>query len=294
MEADNALGGATEPNPARFERFFARSLDLFLIAGFDGRFIDLNPAWEATLGYPLEELKQRPFLDLVHPDDRDHTLREFGVLTKGGETIWFENRYRHRDGSYRWLLWSGVPDPEDGLIYGSARDVTDRKADEQEAEHFRELSLRDELTGLLNRRGFLTVSDHDLRLARREQRELTLLFIDLDGLKDINDRFGHHAGDAVLRETGEVLRSSLRESDVIARVGGDEFCVVLEGGAPAEAAARRRIEEAVAERNRRARRPYALALSIGAIPFGVGDVVDLEALMRQADRRMYRAKRRRR
>ena len=85
------------------DRFFSLSLDMLCTAGFDGKFVDLNPSWTKTLGWSLEQLRSRPFLDFVHPDDRVATIQETLCLQSGVDTISFENRYRHIDGSYRWL-----------------------------------------------------------------------------------------------------------------------------------------------------------------------------------------------
>jgi len=113
-------------------RFFAQSLDLFCIAGMNGYFKSLNPAWVACLGWTDEELKAKPFLDFVHPADREVTRAEFATLLEGADTILFENRYRHRDGSFRWLQWNARPVPGTNLIYATARDVTQQKRLERE------------------------------------------------------------------------------------------------------------------------------------------------------------------
>jgi PAS domain S-box-containing protein len=107
--------------------FFAQSLDLLCIVGFDGYLKRVNPVWTSCLGWTLEELKARPSLDFVHPDDRDATLAEVGRLSEGAETILFENRYRHRNGSYRWLRWNARSEAGRRRIYATARDVTDQK-----------------------------------------------------------------------------------------------------------------------------------------------------------------------
>jgi len=112
-------------------RYFTVSLDLFCIAGYDGYFKRLNPAWAKALGHSEEELLSRPYLDFVHPDDLEATRAEAQKLAAGADTISFENRYRRQDGSYRWLLWKSTPDPAQQLIYASARDITDRKQAEQ-------------------------------------------------------------------------------------------------------------------------------------------------------------------
>lgn len=115
-----------------FARFFAQSLDLLCIAGLDGYFKRLNPEWTTVLGWSLEELKARPFLDFVHPDDRQATQVEVVKLAEGADSIAFENRYLCRDGSYQWLRWNARPVPGRRRIYATARDVTQQKRLERE------------------------------------------------------------------------------------------------------------------------------------------------------------------
>ncbi len=112
------------------DRFFNLSIDLLAIANFDGYFLRLNPAWEKLLGFSNAELMARPYLDLVHPDDRNSTVAAAQGIGKGTAVIDFENRYRCQDGSYRWLLWNSMPDVEQNVTYAIAHDITDRKQNE--------------------------------------------------------------------------------------------------------------------------------------------------------------------
>ncbi|HSA93392.1 MAG TPA: response regulator [Terriglobales bacterium] len=107
------------------DRFFELSPDLLCIADLDGRFKRLNPAWETVLGFSREELMAAPYVEFVHPEDRKRTAAEAQQLSQGTDTLQFENRYRTRDGLYRWLQWTSRPAPQEGLIYGVARDVTE-------------------------------------------------------------------------------------------------------------------------------------------------------------------------
>ncbi|MSP62738.1 MAG: PAS domain S-box protein [Myxococcales bacterium] len=113
--------------PHEHERFFELSLDLLCIAGLDGYFKKINPAFHRTLGYSDEEVLSSPWIDFVHPDDREATIAEGSKLGTGVPTVWFENRYRCQDGSWKWLEWNAFPSPGEGLIYAIARDVTERK-----------------------------------------------------------------------------------------------------------------------------------------------------------------------
>ncbi|AUX40597.1 anti-anti sigma factor protein [Sorangium cellulosum] len=112
-------------------RFFELSVDLVGIAGFDGHFKRVGQAWERTLGYSREELLSRPFLDFVHPDDRERTLAESAHAFAGTGSVTFTNRYRCRDGSYRWIEWNSSANQEAQVVYFVARDITDRKRAEE-------------------------------------------------------------------------------------------------------------------------------------------------------------------
>jgi diguanylate cyclase (GGDEF)-like protein len=155
-----------------------------------------------------------------------------------------------------------------------------------------QLASADPLTGLANRRGFMPLLEHQLAIARRQGEPLSLLFIDLDGLKIVNDRLGHAMGDEMLQETAAILLDTFRTSDVPARLGGDEFCVMLPGesGAGAQIGVER-LEGATRTANRLPGRPYELSLSVGIATFDPAHPREAEALIAEADRQMYRHKR---
>ena len=116
-------------------RFFSLSLDMLCIASFDGYFVDLNPAWERTLGFTIEELKAKPFIDFVHPDDRESSIAEAEtIMATGKDVVSFENRYRCKDGGYKWILWSASVSLEKRLYYAVGRDITRRKKTEDALE----------------------------------------------------------------------------------------------------------------------------------------------------------------
>jgi len=140
-------------------RYFTLSIDMLCIANFEGYFVRLNPAWERALGYSIADLTESPFIEFVHPDDRGATLAEVQKLSKGEDTISFENRYRAKDGSYRWLLWNATPFTEEQLIYAAARDITERKHAEANI-----LRLRTEAeTANRAKSDFLARMSHEIR-----------------------------------------------------------------------------------------------------------------------------------
>jgi diguanylate cyclase (GGDEF)-like protein len=157
----------------------------------------------------------------------------------------------------------------------------------------RNLSLKDELTGLYNRRGFLALAEQQLKLAQRSARDLLLLFADVDGLKYINDTFGHREGDYAIKNSAEILRKTFRRSDIIARIGGDEFTVLavdasLEDGQRMIAA----LEQNIEIHNEQSEDPYRLTLSMGLAAFEPSMTHSIEELMSRADAALYEQKRR--
>jgi PAS domain S-box-containing protein len=114
------------------DRLFSLSRDLLCVCGFDGVFRQINPSFERTLGHSLEQLRSRPFIEFVIEEDRGSSMAEFRRVRSGHETVVFENRFLHADGSYRWLQWNATPDLEGRVIYATARDITERKQQEVE------------------------------------------------------------------------------------------------------------------------------------------------------------------
>jgi diguanylate cyclase (GGDEF)-like protein len=178
------------------------------------------------------------------------------------------------------------------------RDVTERarlrSAEGNGVPHESNLSFLDELTGLYNRRGFLRYARAQLDAAALAHRPMLLIFVDLDGLKDINDRLGHPAGDRALVDTGTVLKSTFRERDVVARLGGDEFVVlVTDASVVREPDLLGRLATRLEALNARAGREFQLAFSTGVAAFDPTAPEPLEELLSEADSRMYLDKRRR-
>jgi diguanylate cyclase (GGDEF)-like protein len=275
-----------------------------------GRLLRVNRALSGILGYTVDELEQRTLADVTHPDDRASLLEltqrlhdcaaddcpepggPDGPDGTGGLT--FQKRCLHADGHLLWveLHTSAIDDAVGACHYAVTQvdDVTDRRA---ETERLSALALQDPLTGLANRSLLTDRLDQALTRTARTYRPVAVLMCDLDGFKPVNDTHGHAAGDQILREVATRLREVVRASDTVARTGGDEFVVLCEDLDQAE------IAQVVARRIRqRLRDPYTLddgtvvllSGSVG-IATGAGPNLDAEALLEEADRAMYTAKR---
>jgi diguanylate cyclase (GGDEF)-like protein/PAS domain S-box-containing protein len=268
----------------RARRFFDLSRDMLCTANMDGYFVELNEAWTESLGYSPEELRATPFVERVHPDDRERTEAEAAALFEGAGTSSFENRYLARDGSWHWLRWSSQLASDESLIYARAADVTELKRVEAEREELlgqvQEMAIHDSLTGLPNRHALDDLLPRELARARRSRSPLCVAIVDIDHFKTYNDTYGHLAGDRVLCECARAWDGALRGEDTIVRFGGEEFLVVLPDTS---------IEEAteVVERLR-AGTPMHQTCSAGVAAWDFGESFD--DLLGRADAALYLAK----
>jgi PAS domain S-box-containing protein len=169
------------------ERFFELSIDMLCVLGFDGYFKRLNSAWERTLGFTIAELTARPFLEFVHPDDRDRTLNQNGDVRDGGRALGFENRYLCKDGSFRWLRWNARPDDSQRLIYSVARDVTEAKQAEVERERL-VAELTSALTEIKVLQDFLPICSYCKKIRNDQDYWLT---VEAYISEHTNTRFSH-------------------------------------------------------------------------------------------------------
>lgn len=178
-------------------------------------------------------------------------------------------------------------------IHKHRADVANREREDalrRNAELLKSLSLVDELTQLNNRRGFFELARQTLKIAKREHHAMALFFIDLNGLKVVNDTLGHLAGDEALRDAAEILRETFRDSDILARIGGDEF-VALAHVTRDTNALRQRLRDNLTAFNQTRQRPFLLDVSIGTTVVNVTTDDDIEAMIARADAAMYEEKR---
>lgn len=279
--------------------------DGVVVADTAGKLIADNPAAHRIVGPDLAALSGlRPgpeaglFLpDQVTPYPPDELPLARAIRGESTDQVEVFVRSAHRpDGA--WSSATGRPlrghgdELRGGIVV--LRDVTEKKHAEQRlsryADEVRAASLVDELTGLYNRRGFLALAVQQLKLATRNKWPVMVLFADLDGLKQVNDRFGHGAGDRVLVEVVQLLRQTFRESDVLARLGGDEFVVLTTDASLASVDLGARLQERLAALNA-APRAHPLSLSFGIAHRDLQQPESLDALLALADARMYEQKR---
>jgi diguanylate cyclase (GGDEF)-like protein/PAS domain S-box-containing protein len=270
------------------QRVFELSLDMLCIAGFDGYYEQLNPAWSRTLGWSEDELKSSQLIDFVIPSDREATLAAMQRLFKGEQLVGFENRLQCMDGTVKWISWNSFPDLEKQQIFAVARDVSGRRALEDE---LRRLATTDSLTGANNRRHFLEQASAELKRSRRYGAPLAVLMLDIDHFKQVNDSFGHDAGDEVLKKLVDSCLQTLRSSDLFGRFGGEEFVALLPETSEQAAlqTCERLSQELAGTRIRTHRGTIQITASIG-LTMLTGSDQDLDSLLKRADNALYEAK----
>jgi diguanylate cyclase (GGDEF)-like protein/PAS domain S-box-containing protein len=211
--------------------FFDHALDMMCIFHLDGTIKRVNNAFAAMIGYEPDDLMNRNIQDLSHPDDLGSVADVLRELGTGIDTINYESRLVHKDGTVLWISWTCPGCASDNhTLYSIGRDITAHKANESEllfkAQH-------DPLTGLANRSVFEQSLQRAIaRSARLPSHQVAVLLIDLDGFKPINDQYGHVVGDQVLKITALRFMEMQRKSDLVCRMGGDEFSWIVEGPSP--------------------------------------------------------------
>ena len=259
----------------------------------------------SAFGYTPEEFTsgRRVYASIVDPADYDWITDDGNDKSRSGLDSWMqEYRITDADGETHWIRdFTHAVRGDEGAVTayeGYIIDITRQKAAEtalrQREEQLRMLSLSDDLTGVYNRRGLFALGEHTMRIARRRARRLGIISIDVDSLKTINERLGHAQGDEALRMVADVIRASIRESDVVGRVGGDEFVILAEDDSGVTQDLVTRLRRCLERANVKAGRPFRLSLSIGSIDWEHGEQATLQELIERADQRMHDDKRARR
>lgn len=260
----------------------------------------ISERWQEMLGFSSEELPFNSFTDWkvrVHPDDFENILLDV-KKNQDGETEYYDNvhREKHKDGHWVWIHARGKAQfDENGnavRMNGTFTDITQRKELEDE---LKELAVRDQLTTLYNRRYFFDVVQNFISLAKRENTPLSLMMIDIDDFKSINDTYGHGTGDLVIKLLASILIEHTRDSDIIARIGGEEFVVLLTNTA-------KNVAIKVANKIREFTQNQAIktdeeksinfTISIGVDSVKTKDEQQIEEALARADKALYKAKHR--
>jgi diguanylate cyclase (GGDEF)-like protein/PAS domain S-box-containing protein len=266
--------------------------EAILIEDAQGFFTFANPAAEEMLGYTREELIGRHWTTIM-PEEQVEKLRQ--ELIKRTQRI--EGRYetalRNKEGRVIPVIVGARPLFEGDKFAGilsAFTDITERKWVEQQLAY---MATHDSLTGVPNRRGFFALAEQQLKMADRTKTKVSLLYADLDHLKQINDALGHPEGDRALTEVAHILKETFRESDIIARISGDEFVVLAaETDEVSAAVLTTRLRDNLEAHNARGDRPYKLSLSIGLVSYDPEHPCSADELLARADRAMYEQKRR--
>lgn len=292
--ADDPSGPPAREAEQRFRLAFEQAAVGMALVAPDGRFLRVNRALCDLVGYAAQDLVSKTFQEITHPEDLDLDL-EFVRRMLAGElrTYTMEKRYFHADGHTVWVLLSVSlvrgDDGEPRYFISQIQDITERRQLEQRLSF---LADHDEMTGLPNRRRLREELERAVAFAQRYEQAGALLILDLDNFKQVNDTLGHHVGDSLVREVAGRLRGRLRATDVLARIGGDEFAVLLPqvNAAQAERVARdlvgtvgggcHLVDGAVVE----------TSASLGVALYEPGWEFDPEGLLMHADRAMYEAK----
>ncbi len=204
----------------------------------------------------------------------------------------FDWRVIRKDGTTAFgeISVSPIRDREGNItgFRGIARDITERK---QLEEAIKTLSIKDDLTGLYNRRGFFALAEQGLKMAQRMGTEILLIYGDLDNLKKINDTFGHKEGDQALVDISQILKETFRESDIIARIGGDEFVILAMNNSETSAEKLiHRFEQVLNDHRLQTKSSHKLAMSFGIACFDPKNPSSIDALLVEADKLMYENK----
>jgi diguanylate cyclase (GGDEF)-like protein/PAS domain S-box-containing protein len=252
-------------------------------------YVFMNQKHLARLGYSADEFTGRPYSDFHSEEETREFTGAVDHVIATGKSLQQEHKSM-RDDRYFLRTLSPVKEADSTVsaVTVVSKQFTERKAMEEE---LRKLSLTDELTNLYNRRGFMTLAEQQIKMANRLNRELLLISADLDDLKVINDTYGHQEGDRALIDIAVILKETFRSSDIIARIGGDEFAALqMKNPDNNITITSSRLQDAVGRHNAETERPYTLSISIGTEIYNPEQPKSLEELLANADGKMYEQK----
>ncbi len=271
---------------ARFKAYTENSpVGIFIVK--DYRFTYVNPGAVRITGYSEEELRNMRITDLVHIDDYKQVMHfVHNILRKGKIENEYVIKVLSKVQQIRWLeIRVSRLDLQDSSYLLTVVDISARKTAEM---RLKEYATYDELTGVYNRRVGLTVLQHELHQAQREKQPLSVCFVDVNGLKKVNDTFGHDEGDYLIQQVAEIMREELRRGDLLCRLGGDEFLMVYRNCCFENALKIwERIEERFTQLNGVSEKPYEISVSRGILEYDEALHSDVHEFLNHADKTMY-------
>ena len=285
--------GKLQKNETLYQSIVELSPNAVILTTVDGRIASVNA--KAVVLYGLQDGLEPlglSIMDLLAPEERARGEEQLKRLVADGGFSHEEYRLQRQDGTIFWgeLNAKYIPlmDSNPSVFLFLSQDITERKATEA---NLKNLSVTDELTGLYNRRGFTLIAEQELRHAHRSKTHVALLFFDMDEMKSINDSFGHTEGDAALQATAAIMRRTFRDSDILARWGGDEFVVLAlnmpEGCIPVLVD---RFHKKLEAHNQGEEAQYRVSFSVGVSNYDPETPLSLHELVMLADKDMYRKK----
>lgn len=271
---------------ARFKAYTENSpVGIFIVRDF--RFLYVNPEATRITGYSPKELKSLKFLRLVHPDDRHNLVKEarkivgqhmpsgeytYRMVSKSGDVHWVEARV-------------SLLEKADPVYLLSVIDITARKDAENK---LKEYATLDELTGVFNRRVGISMLEQEMHYIERERSRFTICFIDINGLKDVNDTWGHDEGDLLIKRVVEIIQNKLRRGDMMCRLGGDEFLMMFKNCNEENAEhIWGRVEKRLEAINRISNKPYKISVSYGLLECSYEMKATVNEIIHMADQKMY-------
>jgi diguanylate cyclase (GGDEF)-like protein/PAS domain S-box-containing protein len=274
-----------------FASLFYSSPEALVYLDEKSNVLNINPRFTELFGYTLKEIKGRKINEgFIHPPNKIEEGVKMRINSLEGY-LNYETIRKKKDGTLFPVSISATPLVIDGQVKGEIGvfiDITERKQLEEKLEKFARI---DSLTGCYNRGYGLELLDMQMKLSHRSKSPLLLAFLDIDGFKSINDTFGHREGDQVLKEVTGLFKSTLREIDIICRMGGDEFLLIFPDNSLKEAPLiKERLDKDLIKLNQTLKKPYQIDLSIGLSEYDPANPLTMDELIRIADQNMYEEK----
>jgi diguanylate cyclase (GGDEF)-like protein/PAS domain S-box-containing protein len=283
---------ALRKSQQEFDNLFRSSPEALVYLDENSNILNINPRFAELFGYTLKEIKGRNINDgMIHPPDKIEEGKNLDKIALSKGYFSYETIRKKKDGTLIPVSISGSNILIDGQVKGILGiyiNITERKGLE---EGLKKLARFDNLTDSCNRGYGLALLDRQLKLARRRKAPVLLAYIDIDNFKDINDTFGHEEGDMVLKEVVKLLKSTLREIDIICRMGGDEFLLILPDSSLRDIPLiKERLNKNLERLNQILDKPYKIKFSIGFSCYDPDNPQSIDELIKIADKKMYKEK----